>query len=525
MINLKQTLQHFKVLMYKRVSTEEQKENGYSLQEQEARIIKHCEKFEWKIIASYEDDHSAKTFLRPQWRLLLEEIKSKRIRPDIIVVTKIDRFSRDAFETHDMINILAKYNIRVFSISENQFYDFKDPKTFFQQYFSAGMAQFENLVRADNTKRGMRQASKEGRTMGKAPVGYLNDKINKSIIIDPIHGPLVVKGFEILSHGLLSIEEVRKNLIKEGLKRCCKQTFLNLVRNRYYYGLIIVPAWDDEPKQEVLGQHSPLISKELFDKVQMVHFGKRKKSTAVLTRKEELPLRGHLYCDRCGGKLTGSPSTSRNGTQHFYYHCQKGCKERFRADLANNSFENYLDSFKISKSVLMLSKAILEDVFNQDEHERINKIKQADDKIKELKLKLESLQDKLLDNVINKDDYHSIKSRIQESLDDWRFKKEELSVDKSAFQKYYNYGLTFLYNMKEYYRSADVEVKQKIIGSIFPEKIIFFKNSYRTTQVNELLSLVALNINELGKTKNGQTTISSSLPIMAPPLGLEPRTL
>jgi len=65
-------------------------------------------KNEWEIIADYEDDHSEKNFVRPQWKVLLDEIKSRKIKPNIIVITKIDRFSRDAFETHDMVKTLAK---------------------------------------------------------------------------------------------------------------------------------------------------------------------------------------------------------------------------------------------------------------------------------------------------------------------------------------------------------------------------------------------------------------------------------
>ncbi len=513
-----------KVVSYIRVSTDDQKENGYSLQEQEGRIKKFCASINWPIIASFQDDHSAKTFIRPQWKVLLEEIKNKTLRPDVVVVTKIDRFSRNAFETHEMVKTLGKYKIRLFSITENQFYDFKDPSTFFQQYFTAGMAQFENLLRADNTKRGMRQAAKEGRTMGKAPVGYLNDKYNKTIVVDPINGELIKKAFDMLSLGLFSMEEVRKALIKEGLRNCCKQSFLNLVRNKYYYGIITIPAWDDEAEQEVVGLHQAIISRETFEKVNNIYFG-LKKSKIILTKKEDLPLRGYLHCHQCGGKLTGSPSTSRNGTKHFYYHCQKGCKERFRADLANKCFEEYLASFKISDDVMRLSKIILEDVFNQDETDRISKIKMAEQEINSLNKKLQSLQDKFLDNQINSEDYNSMKNRIQTSLDEWDSYKEELSVDKSAFIKYFDYGLTFLANMKEYYVNAGLDVKQKIVGSIFPEKIIFFENKYRTTKTNELLSLITTNINTLGGIKIEKAIPKNGLSTYAPPLGLEPRTL
>ena len=524
MKNLK-LIQNTKVISYRRVSTDEQKENGYSLQEQEQRINKYCEKNGWDIIADYQDDHSATSFKRPQWKVLFDDVKSRKNRPNLIIVTKIDRFSREASLSLEMINILAKYSIKIFSISENQIYDLKNSSNFFQQYFSIGMAQYENLVRADNTKRGMRQASKEGRTMGRAPVGYTNDKLNKTVQIDPVNGVLVAKGFELLSLGLLSIEEIRKKLIKEGLRNCCKQSFLNLVRNKYYYGVITIPAWDDEPEQEVIGKHHALISKDLFDKVQNVHFGKKKKANPILTAKEELPLRGKLYCHRCDGKLTGSPSTSRNGSKHFYYHCQKGCKERFRADEANIKFEDFLTSFKIDESTLNLYRLILKDVFDIDEHDRMKLIKQYNDKICLLDERLHSVQDKFMDNEINSTDFHSMKFRIKEEIGELKYKKEELSLDKSAFQKYIDYGLLFLYNMKDYYRNSNLETKQKIIGSIFPEKIIFFENKYRTTQSNELLRLIALNINDLEDKGNKKAAISSGLSKKAPPLGLEPRTL
>ena len=118
-----------------------------------------------------------------------------------------------------------------------------------------------------------------------------------------------------------------------------------------------------------------------------------------------------------------------------------------------------------------------------------------------------------------------MKNRIQTSLNEWDSYKEELSVDKSAFIKYFDYGLTFLANMKEYYVNAGLDVKQKIVGSIFPEKIIFFENKYRTTKTNGLLSLITTNINTLGGIKIEKAIPKNGLSTYAPSLGLEPRTL
>ncbi len=510
-------------VIYTRVSTDEQKENGFSLQDQYAKLLKYCEKNNIEVLKHYQDDHSAKTFNRPKFQEFLNDVKKKIIKPNIFLCVRPDRFSRNLQNTLAMFSEFKTMEIEFITIENHTNLD--SPESLLPFIINNILPQIENERRGLNTKQGMRRAKQEGRTMGRPPVGYLNDKINKRIVIDPVNAPLIIEGFEEVSKGLYSMEEVRKKLVRQGLKNCSKQSFLNHMRNPYYYGLIVIPAFKDQPEEKVIGQHDPLITKELFENVQDVLFGRKKNTPAKLTRKEELPLRGHLICVRCSGKLTGSRSTSRNGDKHFYYHCQKGCKERFRADYANERFEDYLYSFKISKEILELYKLILEDVFNSDDADRLKEIKEIEKKTDLINNKINSLQDKFLDNEICPEDYKSIRIRLHKERNNLLDKKEELSVDKSAFNQYFDFGLSFLYNMKEYYQNAELEVKQKIVGSIFPEKIIFSESKYRTTKTNELLSILTLNINELGEIKNGQTNNKIDLPIIAPPLGLEPRTL
>ena len=516
-------MQNRKAVIYTRVSTDEQKENGFSLQDQYAKLLKYCEKNNLEVLKHYQDDHSAKTFNRPKFQEFLKDVKQKIIRPDIFLCVRPDRFSRNLLNSLEMYQEFKRMKIEFRTLENHTNLD--SPESLLPFIINNVLPQIENERRGLNTQNGMRRAKQEGRTMGRPPIGYLNDKFNKKIIIDPVNAPLIIQGFEELSNGLYSMEEIRKKLIKRGLKNCCKQSFLNHIRNPYYYGLIVIPAWNDLPEEEVIGQHEPLITKELFDEVQAVVFGRKKNTPIKLTRKEELPLRGHLNCNKCGGKLTGSRSTSRNGDKHFYYHCQKGCKERFRADYANNSFEDYLTSFEISEEVLGLYKEILKEVFDEDDADRLKEIKQIDEKTKQINNKINSLQDKFLDNQICQEDYNSMRTRLHEERNEWNYKKEELSIDKSAFNQYFDFGLSFLFNVKEYYQNAELEIKQKIVGSIFPEKIIFSENKYRTTKTNELLSLLTLNINHLGEIKNGQTNNKIDLPTMAPSLGLEPRTL
>ena len=510
-------------VIYTRVSTDEQKENGFSLQDQLSKLQSDCKKNDVEILNHYQDDHSAKDFNRPEFNKFLKDVETKKIKPDMFICVRPDRFSRNLTNTMTMLTKFKSLGIEFRTLENHTNLD--SPESLLPFMIYNLMPQIDNERRGLNTKQGMRQAKLEGRTMGRPPLGYLNEKFSKTVVFDPLNALLIKQGFEELAKGIYPIEEVRRQLIKLGMKKCCSQSFLNHVRNPYYCGVIKIPAYKEEPEFEVIGQHPPLISKELFYKVQGVLFGNRKKSTIVSTRKNELPLRGHLICNDCGGKLTGSQSTSRNGSKHFYYHCQKGCRVRFRADLANITFEQYLGALIIKKDVLKLYKKILEDVFNEDEKDRQKLIISAEEKIKQIELKLISLEDKFLNNAINPENYHTMNTRIQKELEDLKIKIEDLSIDNSDFKKYFEFGLLFLYNAEEYYKNADLEIKQKIIGSILPEKIVFHENKYRTVSENKLLTLLTLNINEFGGFKIEKAIPKNGLSSKAPSLGLEPRTL
>ncbi|MEO1076048.1 MAG: recombinase family protein, partial [Bacteroidota bacterium] len=58
------------VILYTRVSTDEQADRGYSLRDQEARLRTYCDRERLTVAAHYQDDHSAKTFERPAWTKL-----------------------------------------------------------------------------------------------------------------------------------------------------------------------------------------------------------------------------------------------------------------------------------------------------------------------------------------------------------------------------------------------------------------------------------------------------------------------
>ncbi|WP_276132310.1 recombinase family protein [Polluticoccus soli] len=511
-----------KAVLYTRVSTDEQKRTGFSLQEQYNRLKDYCTRKGYQIVGHYQDDHSAKNFKRPEYQRFLEDVRLKRVRPDLLLVTKADRFTRDAFEGYTQITNLRKNNIEVESLSDGS-YDFTNPNKFFQNLLQFGAAQHENILKADNTKRGMREALRQGRWVWPAPVGYDNDTNTKLVVIDSANAPYVKKAFDLVASGLYSCEEVRRMLNNEGFKRT-KQAFMNMLRNPFYYGYILVKEWQNEPEELVKGIHEPIISETVFSKVQLVLKRRKRNWPKTQALNEQLPLRGHLICQDCGKSLTGSGSVSRNKSIHHYYHCQNGCKERFRADNANVCFAEYLKTFEVPTDVVQLYKEVLKDMFQQDDSERKKKLADIDKQMRLVNGRLASLADKLADDKISYEDFNEAKLRYKEELNKMDIEYQELNGIKSSFDRYLTYGLMILPDISKYYTQADLTAKREIVGSIFPEKVIFDGKSYRTSRVNGLFSLFSNTGKGLGGQKNKKAGKNSDLFDLAPPSGLEPET-
>lgn len=159
--------------LYVRVSTDEQKRKGYSLPEQEDRLLKYCETNNIDVKGIYREDYSVKNFNRPEWKKLVSVIKRERCKEESnILFIKWDRFSRNIQYAYEMIGILRKCNTRAMAIDQPVDLDIPESTVMLAVYLSVPEA--ENTRRAFNTANGMRRARQMGRYPNKAPIGFVN---------------------------------------------------------------------------------------------------------------------------------------------------------------------------------------------------------------------------------------------------------------------------------------------------------------------------------------------------------------
>lgn len=228
---------------------------------------------------------------------------------------------------------------------------------------------------------------------------------------------LVQQAFELYGTGLYPIEGVRKLLQEKGLN-IQKTAFNRMLRNPIYKGNIVLPELGNEEKQEVIGIHEAIVSKELFDKVQTTLARILEKNASRIEKinyRDELPLRRLLQCPKCHSSWTGSGSKGNGGT-YFYYHCQKGCKERVKAEEANSAFSNYLKSIQVRPEVSNVYMAIMEDIFKTKEGDREKEIDRFQKALAELEPKLLKIDEMFVAGDLEKDSYQRMKASYRDEI-------------------------------------------------------------------------------------------------------------
>ena len=509
-----------RAILYIRVSTDEQAEKGYSLKHQEDRLRQYCQFQNIEVVAVFKEDHSAKTFERPEFNKLLAFLKKNKKAADLLLFLKWDRFSRNAGDAYGMINQLNKLGTEPQAIEQPLDLDIPENKIMLAFYLAA--PEVENDRRSLNTIAGMRRAMKEGRHVTLAPRGYRNarNEMNRPII-EPNDDAILVKlAFEEVAKAIYTVVDVWRIVKARGLK-VSKNQIWNMLRNKVYCGQIFIPAYKDEPEAIVQATHEPLISVELFNEVQDALNGRKRKFPSKNTLKEELPLRGFLECRKCGAKLTGSASKG-NGGRYFYYHCQKGCNERIKAEEANKIFIEEVERASNDPKGIDLFKKELTSHAQKNKKTKLNGLQEIEKEIEKNLQRIENLKDKVADNEMPVDEYLSIKKKCDENISKLKKKLVELKLIDFNLKEYVDVSAGIIEKLPEYLSGADLTAKQQIIGSICPEKLIFEENQYRTIRLNDVIDWIYTKGNGSGRSKTRLAPIFGSQSNQVPGTGFEP---
>jgi site-specific DNA recombinase len=512
--------------LYIRVSTDEQADKGYSQRSQEEVLLKYCEINKIQVRKVIFEDHSAKTFIRPEWIKLLGFLRQQKNKTDLVLFTKWDRFSRNAPDAYQMIATLKKLAVEPQAIEQPLDMEVPENKMMLAIYLTA--PEIENDRRALNVFYGMRRAKKEGRWMATAPIGYQNQTLEggrKTIVPKQPVASILQWAFEELSLGQNTVAEILRQARSKGLN-CSKNNFWNALRNPAYIGKIVIPKLKDEESYTVDGLHDALIRPSVFYEVQDVLEGRKRKLKTKVVTQDLLALKGFVTCPKCGKVLTGSASKGRTAHYH-YYHCNATCGYRTRAEEANTIFEEHLKEYKLNPCAATLFKQVIMDVYRNGHLVTSSNRKQYIDRITTLNNKVTKARELLLNDDIEAADFRAIKMEIEREITVLESKISDLrsnNMSVGEIEKTLDSALINLTSIDKVYHQSDHYGKRKLLGSIYPEKFNLEQLKVRTAKRGEVFQFIYMINNMLSTNKNGTNSNFLRLSQEVIPLGFEPRT-
>ena len=476
------------VILYIRVSTDEQADKGFSLRDQEQKLLNYCSINNLNVVSIFRDDHSAKTFNRPEFKKLIGFIRKNISKIDGLLFTKWDRFSRNTSESYNKIKDFNELGVIVNAIEQPLDLSIPEQGLMLAVYLS--MPEVENHRRSLNIIAGMRRAMKEGRYVVSPPKGYSmgRDDQNKPILTPNDDAKYITEGFKLLSTGLYNQKEVLAILQAKGFKTS-KAAFGRIVRNPLYKGSVLIKAFQDEPEQTVKGIHEPLVSEVIFDKVQDI-INNNSKQYRVVHKKvnTKFPLKGFVLCPSCHRPLKAS--TSKGRTKYYsYYHCYKPCNTRYKAEDVELWMNSFLSGISLNKNAQKLLTKMIENRFKQQTKSK-NLSPKHYQEIESLERKLVRLQDLYLDGDFDSNEYQNAKRRLQKRMDELKQIEETFKKSKDVLNIYKS-GLKKLESFDKQFINSDLDNKRQLLGSIFPEKFKFENNSVRTEDINPILLKIA----------------------------------
>ncbi len=479
-----ETIQTKKAVIYCRVSTKEQVEEGNSLATQEKNCKEYAKKNGYEIVALFiELGESAKTADRTELKKLMSFCAIKKNGVKAVIAYKIDRISRNTDDYSQLRILLKRYGIEIKSTSE--FFE-DNPAGRFMENIIANVAQFDNDVRTERCVGGLRDAVREGRYVWMAPFGYSNVKVLGKSTISPNHlAPLVVMAFEEIAQNIYPIEEVRKKLVTDGFvnkagRPISKSYFYKILRNKLYTGLVIKFG------ETHTGAFEPLISNELFSQVQWVLSPKRLKRIKYLKESPDFPLRRFLI-HPSGKMMTGCWSQGRYKKYPYYLIHTKNIN--IRKEVLENQFKSWLNQFKIDITNFEKIKAFVKVHLDRTIGDKKAETERLQKKTAELKAKQHMLIEKNIEGVITNELCKEKIAAIDVELYEINSCISNLPTTNINYSSLIGIIRNVLQNPGHVWEEADFKNKIKLQWFYFPHGIEFDGKESRTTKICNLFKL------------------------------------
>lgn len=499
--------------LYVRKSSEEEDRQILSIDSQIRELTQLAQKEGLNIVEIFKESRSAKDIGRPVFNEMMEKIETGNCG---IIAWKLDRLARNELDGGRIIYWLGKGTISKIVTAEKTYEGVND-KFLMQIEFGMATKYVDDL--SFNTKRGFRhKLTTKKEWPGLAPIGYINmdgkgviagksydkhkqrllekeNKVLKRIEIDPIQGSIIKKIFEEYATGNFNLETMAEKSYQLDLrgklknKKVSKSVLARLLRNPFYYGMMVMK------NEQYEGNHEPLISKVIFDRIQEV----LRQNSRPISQRWQFAFRGIIKCSYCGCSITAEEKKG-----HVYYHCTqkrgKCAQPYLREEEIEKQLRLKIKEITIGDMVKELLMTAVKKSHNNEKELYLNSIKYWQNIFNKCEDRLDRLLNLYTDGLIEKEEYGKKKREI---LDAKMEAKEKLEAHDKTNQAWHDYAENLIIQTNHAYKvfeEGSIEDKKALLRAV--GKNFILRDGLLNFDLKEPFNFVA----ELNKTKGSNLT-------------------
>jgi len=482
-----------KAILLARVSSKEQEETGYSLPAQEKLLAQYAGKHSFTTAKVFSISETAsKTTQRKTFDQMMRYAQKYRIK--VVVCEKADRLTRNF---NDMVAIddwLEADEERQVHLVKDGLVLHKNSRSQERLRWGIQVLFAKNYI--DNLKEEIRKGQIEKLEQGwlptKPPLGYqsVGEQKKRIHVINSDIAPLIKEMFELYAKGQHSLQSLSEVMYDKGLRsrngnRIKKHQVHRFLTDPFYYGR---NRWNGQI-YPVPGKQEPIISKEVFDRVQEL----MRRKNAPKYNKHFYTFKGLVRCADCGGKITWEPHKGK-----LYGHCNynyTNCITKGRAWYKEAELEEEIVGIfqelqvKHKRLADWIKKSLLESHKDKIEYHETT-LAELDKREREINQWRDRIYDDLVKGKILQERYDRKDAEYASELDDVLGQRKKLA---KASSEYYVLGVS-IYQLSQksntiYYKAKKPEQKRKLLNVVFEKlEMADGKLAYEYTPAFEFLA-------------------------------------
>lgn len=494
------------VVGYCRVSTQDQAREGASLQTQEKIIRDYAAQLGWSIEKMFvEAGESAKTADRTELQEMIQYCGSNKGKIDAIVVYKIDRFTRNSNDYHALSALFAALKVQVISATEHTD---DTPMGRFIGGIMAGVAQYDNDVRAERTRGGMETSVRNGRFVWKAPTGYVNGLVEdrKNILPQEPQAAHIARGFQLIENGYTPVEALRvlekDDFVQHNGRRVSLTLWSKILCNPIYAGRIRAFGELFE------GRFKAIVDWELFRRVQEALQNRNKRLPKYQQQRADFPLRGLIKCN-CGKRFTASWSRGRHGKRYPYYRCTKCKGANYKLKDIERNFSHFLEGSCMDEGLAFLLRIAIEENAKMS-YSNVERARgEATKKIEALQADQAAIMKKNIAGICSDDLARRLTEGAEKEIEMLKGSLSALPTVSEEIKDVVDFGLNVMRDIRTTWETLPLLHKQRFQSFLFPEGVNFSAGEFGTPRTALILEI--------------KTTFHDGRLSLVTPRGVEPR--